>query len=226
MTQAQGSTNGGFHHEDHDLPSPSLPTTIDDVAAAVGALAAEVRDQHLVVGERLQALHDRGGEHEKASIRRHDALLKVLQDHGSTLLAVSAELSALGRHVERLAPKADVTALGGQLARQALDSIAEGERQGAEIAATRADLAKTRAELTKTKALAVVRKGAFAVGVAAGTALALEWRAALKLIVSLFGGLHASSHLPTRPRRRHRNRAVDPRGRHLPRALTHRQAVR
>ena len=147
-----------------------------------------MRDQHLVVGERLQALHDRGGEHEKASIRRHDALLKAVQTQADATLAVAAELSALGRHVERLAPKADVTALGGQLARQALDSIAEGERQGAEIAATRADLAKTRAELTKTKALAVVRKGAFAVGVAVGTALALEWRWALKTVASLLGG--------------------------------------
>ena len=174
MTQAQGSTNGGFHHEDHDLPSPSLPTTIDDVAAAVGALAAEVRDQHLVVGERLQALHDRGGEHEKASIRRHDSLLKAVQTQADATLAVAAELSAMGRHVERLAAKSEVSALGEQLGRQALDSIAEGERRGVEIA--------------QVRRLSLVRKGAFAVGVAAGTALALEWRAALNAIVSLLGG--------------------------------------
>lgn len=179
------SANGGLHH---DAPSPSSAQTLDDVSAAVEELGRDVASKYAVIGDRLQALHDRSGEHERASIRRHDALLKVLQDHGSTLLAVSAELSALGRHVERLAPKADVVELGGQLARQALDSIAEGERQGAEIAATRADLAKTRVELTKTKALAMVRKGAFAAGIALGTALALEWRAALKLIVSLFGG--------------------------------------
>lgn len=174
MTQAQGSTNGGFHHEDRELPSPPLPTTIDDVAAAVGALASDTRSQYLVIGERLQALHDRGGEHEKASIRRHDALLKAVQTQADATLAVAAELSAMGRHVERLAAKADVAALGAQVGRQALDSIAEGERQDAAIA--------------KAQRLAVVRKGAFAFGVAAGTALALEWRAAIKVFVSLFGG--------------------------------------
>lgn len=179
------SANGGLHH---DASSPSSAQTLDDALAAIAELERVWRDRDTVLGERLQALHDRAGDHERSSQRRHDALLKVLQDHGSTLLAVSAELSALGRHVERLAPKADVVELGAQLGRQALDSIAEGERQGAEIAATRADLAKTRVELTKTKALATVRKGAFAVGVAAGTALMLEWRAALNAVLSLFGG--------------------------------------
>jgi hypothetical protein len=174
MTDGHASANGGLHHDDRDMPSPPLLTTIDDVAAAVGALASDTRDQYLVIGERLQALHDRGGEHEKASIRRNDAVLKAVQTQADATLAVAAELSAMGRHVERLAAKADVAALGAQVGRQALDSIAEGERQDAEIA--------------KTKALAVVRKGVFAVGVAAGTALALEWRAALRMIASVFGG--------------------------------------
>lgn len=181
--------NGTVHvlHDDGDMPSPQ-PSSVDAVALAVESLAADMRDRYAVVGERLQALHDRAGDHEKASTRRHDAVLKAVQTQADATLAVAAELSAMGRHVERLAAKADVVALGAQVGRQALDSIAEGERQGAEIAATRADLATTRAELTKTKALALVRKGAFAAGVALGTALALEWRAALKMIVSLFGG--------------------------------------
>lgn len=171
MTQA--STNGGLHHE-RDLPSPQPPTTIDDVAAAVGALAADTRDQYLVIGERLQALHDRGGEHEKASIRRFDALLAAVVNNTDATLSLRSEVTAMGAHVQRLADKAELAALGAQVGRQALDSIAEGERQHAAIA--------------KIERLAMVRKGVFAVGVAAGTALALEWRAALKALMSLLGG--------------------------------------
>lgn len=172
------SANGGLHHDD---PSPSPAQTLDDALAAIAELDRAWRDRDTVLGERLQALHDRAGEHERSSQRRHDATMRALQTQADASLAIAAEVSALGRHVERLAAKADVVALGEQLGRQALDSIAEAERHGAE-------LATTRAELAKTKALAVVRKGAFAVGVAAGTALALEWRAALKALVSLFGG--------------------------------------
>lgn len=174
MSDGHMSSNGGFHHEDRDMPSPPLPTTIDDVAAAVGALAAEVRDQHLVVGERLQALHDRGGEHEKASIRRHDSLLKAVQTQADATLAVAAELSALGRHVERLAAKSEVAALGAQVGRNAADSVTNEHRHEVEIAAVRR--------------LALVRKGAFAAGVAIGTGLVLEWRWAFKTLVSLLGG--------------------------------------
>lgn len=161
-------------HDDSDPPTPPSATSIDDVAAAVGALARNTHDQYLVIGERLQALHDRGGAHEDASIRRHNAVLKAVQTQADATLAVAAELSAMGRHVERLAAKADVVALGAQVGRQALDSIAEGERQDAAIA--------------KTQRLAMVRKGAFAFGVAVGTALALEWRWALKTLASLLGG--------------------------------------
>lgn len=174
MTQAQGSTNGGFHHEDRDLPSPPLPTTIDDVAAAVGALASDTRSQYLVIGERLQALHDRAGDHEKASIRRFDALFTAVVNNTDATLALRSEVTAMGAHVQHLADKAELAELGAQVGRQALESVTTEARQDAAIA--------------QTKRLALVRKGVFALGVAIGTALALEWRAALKMIVSVFGG--------------------------------------
>lgn len=166
------STNGGLHHEDAQ-PIPSSPT-LDDALVAISEIDRAWRERDAVLGERLQALHDRAGEHERSSQRRHDATLRALQTQADASLAIAAEVSALGRHVEKLAAKADLAALGAQVGRQALDSIAEVERQDVAIADTRK--------------LAMVRKGVFAVGVAAGTALALEWRAALRLIVSLFGG--------------------------------------
>lgn len=174
MTQAQGSTNGGFHHEDRDLPSPPLPTTIDDVAAAVGALASDTRSQYLVIGERLQALHDRAGDHEKASIRRFESLLAAVVNNTDATLALRSEVTAMGTHVQHLAAKAEVAELGAQVGRQALESVTTEARQDKAIA--------------QTKRLAMVRKGAFAAGIALGTALVLEWRAALKLFVSLLGG--------------------------------------
>ena len=166
------STNGGLHHEDAQ-PIPSAPT-LDDALVAISEIDRAWRERDAVLGERLQALHDRAGEHERSSQRRHDATLRALQTQADASLAIAAEVSALGRHVEKLAAKADLAALGAQVGRQALDSIAEVERQDVAIADTRK--------------LAMVRKGVFAVGVAAGTALALEWRAALNAIVSLFGG--------------------------------------
>lgn len=166
------STNGGLHHEDAQ-PIPSSPT-LDDALVAISEIDRAWRERDAVLGERLQALHDRAGEHERSSQRRHDATLRALQTQADASLAIAAEVSALGRHVEKLAAKADLAALGAQVGRQALDSIAEVERQDVAIADTRK--------------LAMVRKGVFAVGVAAGTALALEWRAALNAIVSLFGG--------------------------------------
>lgn len=165
------SANGGLHH---DAPSPSSAQTLDDALAAIAELDRVWRDRDTVLGERLQALHDRAGDHERSSQRRHDATMRALQTQADTALAIAAEVSALGRHVERLAAKSEVAALGAQVGRQALDSIAEGERQDAAIA--------------KAQRLAMVRKGAFAVGISLGTALALEWRAALQALVSLFGG--------------------------------------
>lgn len=165
------SANGGLHHDD---PSPSSAQTLDDALVAIAEVERSWRARDVVLGERLQALHDRAGEHERSSQRRHDATMRALQTQADASLAIAAEVSALGRHVERLAAKSEVAALGEQLGRQALDSIADAARQDTAIEATRR--------------LAIVRKGAFAVGVAAGTALMLEWRAALNAVLSLFGG--------------------------------------
>lgn len=153
MTQAQGSTNGGFHHEDRDLPSPPLPATIDDVAAAVGALASDTRSQYLVIGERLQALHDRAGDHEKASIRRFESLLAAVVNNTDATLALRSEVTAMGTHVQHLAAKAEVAELGKQLGRQALDSIAED--------------AKLAADVKRVRAIAAVRIGGLLAGGAA-----------------------------------------------------------
>jgi len=192
MTQAQ-SSNGGLHHEDRDMDSP-LPDslTVHELAKALTDERAETQMAYKAFASSLQGLRNTIRDATATSERKHEATRLALVENAEATRALTTTVAALGVHVETLAkglaPKAEVDALGKQMGRQALDGIAEGERQGAEIAATRADLATTRVELTRTKALAMVRKGTFALGVAVGTALALEWRWALKTLASLVGG--------------------------------------
>lgn len=168
MTQA--STNGGLHHErdqvhvsrDEDPVSPPPDTlTLEGVARALSGHADETRRQYNSLAKTSQGLRD----DVSALSRKTDVVLTIA---GQT----SAKVDALDSKVE---------AVIRAVTDQQRASLTTEAQQDAEIA-------KTKALATKAQALAVVRKGAFALGVAAGTALALEWRWAFKTLVSLFGG--------------------------------------
>lgn len=168
------STNGGLHHEADDA-SP-LPQTFGahELAAALVEERNATRAAYGALAQSVQSLHAAHKASDEINARKHEATLKAVAGLADSLMVLDSTTKAIMRHVEHLPTKAELGDLGAQVGRQALDSITTEARQDEAIA--------------KAQRLAMVRKGAFAFGVAAGTALALEWRAALKLIVSLFGG--------------------------------------
>lgn len=168
------STNGGLHHEIEDV-SP-LPQTFGahELAAALVEERNATRAAYGALAQSVQSLHAAHKASDAASARKHEATLKAVASVADSLMVLDSTTKAIMRHVEHLPTKAELGDLGAQVGRQALDSITTEARQDQAIA--------------KTQRLAMVRKGAFAAGIALGTALALEWRAALKMIVSLFGG--------------------------------------
>lgn len=178
MSDGHPSANGGLHHEERDYPSPPPSTTPEDLAVAIGALAVDVRDRYTVVSERLQALHDRAGDHEKASLRRQEDL----QDQ-VTALSRKVDFSVVlsGQHSATLATiQSDVAAVVRAVTVERRESVANEARQDAEIA-------NAKKLATKAQALALVRKGAFAAGVAIGTALVLEGRTLVAMLAKAIG---------------------------------------
>jgi len=160
---------------DDDPPSPPPDAfTLDQIAIAVCEHRRETNEQYDTLGDKIQSLHNRVDEGVKVAKRQHDLVMAGLRTQADTSLAIAAEISAMGAHVGRLASRFELAELGAQVGRNAADSVTNEHRHEVEIAAV--------------KRLALVRKGAFAFGIAAGTGLALEWRAALKAIVSIFGG--------------------------------------
>ena len=145
----------------HD-DEPESPTPFGaELARAVVEHRRATDAQYDALGARAQALHDQVS----ALSRKVDVVLVIQGEHSAALACIQSDLSAVVRAVTA----------------QHRESVTNEAQLDAKIA-------ETRAEVAKTKAIAVVRKGVFAVGVAAGTALALEWRAALNAIVSLLGG--------------------------------------
>lgn len=147
--------------ESHDGDPDSPPPFDTQLGHALLEHRRETRAQYDALASRAQSLHDQL----VAMSRKIDVGLVIQGEHSAALACIQSDLSAVVRAVTA----------------QHRESVTNEAQLDAKIA-------ETRAEVAKTKAIAVVRKGVFAVGVAAGTALALEWRAALNAIVSLLGG--------------------------------------
>jgi len=168
------SQNGSLHHDADDASPLPQAFGAHELAAALVEERNATRAAYGALAESVQTLHAGLRASDAANTRKHEATLKAIASVADSLMVLDSTTKAIMRHVEHLPTKAELGDLGAQVGRQALDSITTEARQDAAIA--------------KTQRLAMVRKGAFAVGVAAGTALALEWRAALKALVSLLGG--------------------------------------
>lgn len=153
MTQTQ-STNGGLHHEERD-DSP-LPQSFGahELAAALVEERNATRAAYGALAQSVQSLHAAHKASDEANARKHEITLKAVASVADSVLALDSTTKAIARHVERLAAKAEVEALGAQMGRQALVSITED--------------AKLAADVKRVRAIAAIRVGAL---IGAGAAL-------------------------------------------------------
>ena len=154
MTQAQGSTNGGLHHE-HDDASP-LPQAFGahELAAALVEERNATRAAYGALAQSVQSLHAAHKASDEINARKHEATLKAVAGLADSLMALDSTTKAIMRHVEHLPTKAELGDLGAQVGRQALVSITED--------------AKLAEDVKRVRAIAAVRVGAL---IGAGAAL-------------------------------------------------------